>query len=314
MSAIVSIITPFLDQESYLAEAVDSVRAQTFPSWEILLVDDGSRDSSPGIAAAYAAADPERIKLLRHPDGRTHGAAASRNLGIAAASGKYIGFLDADDAYERDKLESEIALLRATPGAAMLYAPSMWWFPGTEVPLRAEKTGVATGRIHQPPSLLINLLLLHKGNVPCTCAVLIERSAVLAVGGFEEDFHLYEDQTLWAKLFLRYPVIASPRPTSRYRQHGASASAVASRAGEYHPWRKHPAEKRFYEWLRSHVDASGLNDPALTRELRRALAPYYRTSAAARRWARDLFRMTKSGTRKARQRGVRAVRKLVSRR
>jgi GT2 family glycosyltransferase len=314
VSATVSIVTPFLDQERFLADAIDSVRAQTMPHWELLLIDDGSRDSSGRIATAYAAADPERIRLLRHPDGHTHGAAASRNLGVAEASGEYIGFLDADDVYEQDKIETEIALLRATPDAAMLYAPTTWWFPGSEVPLRAEKPGVATGRIHHPPSLLIELLLRHRGNVPCTCAVLIQRSAVLAVGGFEEDFHLYEDQTLWAKLFLRYPVFVSPRPTARYRQHTASASATALRTGEYHPWRMHAAEKRFYRWLRSHVDATGVNDPALIRELERALAPYERKSAAGRRWARDLFRVTRSGTRKIRQRSVRAIRKLVPRR
>ncbi len=87
MSVIVSVIVPFLNQALYLAEAVESVRAQTIPHWEMLLVDDGSRDSSAGIATAYAAADPERIKVLRHPDAGTHGAAASRNLGVAMASG-----------------------------------------------------------------------------------------------------------------------------------------------------------------------------------------------------------------------------------
>ena len=298
MSVLVSTIIPFLDQEPFLAEAIDSVRTQTIPEWEILLIDDGSRDSSADIAAAYAATDPERIKLLRHPDGRTHGAAASRNLGVAAASGKYITFLDADDVYERDKMETEIALLEASPEAAMLYAPTRWWYPGTETPLRTEKPGVETGRIHQPPSLLIRLLLLHKGNVPCTCAVLIRRDALLSVGGFEEAFHLYEDQTLWAKLFLRYPVLVAARPTSRYRQHPASASAAAQRAGQYHPWRMHPAEKRFFEWLEHHVASNRPEDPLLARELERSLAPYRRRSAAGKRWARDLSRLARSHTRR----------------
>lgn len=290
MTPVVSVIMPFLNQQSFLAEAIGSVRAQTLNCWELLLVNDASIDRSSAIAQHYALADPGRIRLVHHPDGRQHGAAAARNLGLQQARGEFIAFLDADDVYEPDKLETEVALLSSRPEAAMLYGPTLWWNPGTKRPVRSEKLGVEPGRVYLPPELAIRILLKHRGAVPCTCGVLIRRAAILAVGGFEEEFRLYEDQTLWAKLFVSYPVLIAGRPTARYRQHDASTSAAAARKGEYHGWRQHEAEGRFFEWFVSYIAEAGIADPRLSRALTRALAPYRRRSAAAGRTARYLVK------------------------
>jgi glycosyltransferase involved in cell wall biosynthesis len=295
MIPVASVVMPFLNQQAYLAEAIDSVRAQTLDSWELLLVDDGSTDHSPTIAKSYALADPSRIKLLHHPDGRRHGAAAARNLGLRQARGEFIAFLDADDVYECDKLETDVALLGSRPEAAMLYGPTWWWYPGATRPVRPDRVGVEPGRVYPPPELAIRILLGHEGAVPCTCAVLIRRATAVAVGGFEQEFKLYEDQTLWAKLFLRYPVLVAGRPTARYRQHDASTSAQAARTGEYHDWRQHEAEARFLEWFLSYSE--GAADPALARALNRALAPYRRRSAAAARTARYFVKRIATGVR-----------------
>ena len=76
----VSVITIFLDEERFLAEAIASVRAQTFGDWELLLVDDGSRDQSAAIARASVAADPKRIRYLQHPGGVNRGMSADAAL------------------------------------------------------------------------------------------------------------------------------------------------------------------------------------------------------------------------------------------
>ena len=151
MIPLASVIMPVFDQEAYFAEAIESMRAQTFERWELLMVDDGSTDRSPAIAQAYALSDPDRIRLLRHPDRRRHGAAAARNLGLRQARGEFIAFLDADDAYEPDKLEVEVALLDSQPDAAMLYGPTLWWYPGTKRLVRPERLGVEPGRVYPPP-------------------------------------------------------------------------------------------------------------------------------------------------------------------
>ena len=302
MIPLASVIMPVFDQEAYFAEAIESMRAQTFERWELLMVDDGSTDRSPAIAQAYALSDPDRIRLLRHPDRRRHGAAAARNLGLRQARGEFIAFLDADDAYEPDKLEVEVALLDSQPDAAMLYGPTLWWYPGTKRLVRPERLGVEPGRVYPPPELATRILLRHEGAVPCTCAVLIRRTAALAVGGFEQEFRLYEDQTLWAKLFVCYPVLIAGRPTARYRQHDASTSAEAARKGEYHNWRQHEAEARFLEWFQCHAAGTGIADADLVRALDRALAPYRRRSAAAARTARYLLKRIAGGLRRRAER------------
>jgi len=286
MKPTVSIVVPYLDQERYLAEAIESVLAQTLSEWELVLIDDGSRDRSPKIAAAYATAHPERIRLLRHRNGENRGAAKSRNVGIAEATGEYLCFLDGDDVYEPHKLESEVNLLESIPEVAMLYAPTIWWYPGGERRDKVERLGIAPDRIHDPPTLASDVLLLHKGDVPCICSALIRRAVVTAVGGFEESFKLFEDQTLWGKLFLRYPVFVTSRPSSRYRQHADSTSARALRGGEYHPWRRNAAEKRFVDWLQSHSETLGITQPDLVRAFRKAAAPYNNPIAAAQRFGR----------------------------
>ena len=286
MKPLVSVITPFLNEERYLADAVDSVRAQTMRGWELLLVDDGSQDNSSKIAARCVASDTIRIKLLQHPNRQSRGAAAARNLGVKHAIGDFVCFLDADDVYEPQKLEAEIRLLQEMPEVAMLYGPTVWWYPGSSLQHRAEKLGVVSGRTYLPPKLLTDLLLLHKGDVPCICSAMIRRDAILAVGGFEEDFELYEDQTLWVKLFLRYPVYVSSRALSKYRQHGESTSARARLAGEYHPWKPHVAELKFFDWVRSYMHSIEVSEPAVERALRSASSAYHNRIGAARRLVR----------------------------
>ena len=80
---VVSVIMPFLDVARFLDEAIESVRAQTYPRWELLLCDDGATDGSSDIARRWTELDPARIRHLEHPDRATHGASATRNLGIA---------------------------------------------------------------------------------------------------------------------------------------------------------------------------------------------------------------------------------------
>lgn len=269
----VTIITPFLNAEATLGEAIASVRAQTVTDWELLLVDDGSTDDSVEIANDVAATDP-RIKVLRRPPGSKRGAAASRNAGIEAGSGDLLAFLDADDLYEPHMLETVLAAADANPEAAMIFGPTRWWYPDSARPDWVEPTDGLARRLHQPPRLLRRLLLMQDGHVPCTCSVLLRRSAITTVGGFEERFDLYEDQTLWAKLFLRFPVFVTPVTLARYRQHPGSASASATERGLYDRMGRHPARAAFLDWIAEHMAESGRQDFRVQWALRLARAPY----------------------------------------
>ena len=105
--SLVSVIIPAHNREAYLPTAIDSVLAQTFSDWELLVVDDGSEDSTPKIAQEYARQD-SRIHYLRHSPRR--GAQAARNAGIRASGGRWIAFLDSDDQWLPDSLEVRLQL------------------------------------------------------------------------------------------------------------------------------------------------------------------------------------------------------------
>jgi hypothetical protein len=275
----VSIVVPFLNAERYLREAIASVQAQTWSDWELLLIDDGSSDASPAIATGAAVADP-RIRVLARAPGAIGSAAAARNLGIEQARGEVVAFLDADDVYEPDYLEFGRAALDAHPEAMVVYGPTRWWHPGLEERDWIEDMRREAGRVHQPPALLNRVLLREHGHVPCTCSVLIRRGALEVTGGFDEAFQLYEDQTLWVKLLIRFPAYVSDFVGARYRQHDESTTAHAERSGAYSSDRPHQARLPFLTWVREYALASGLYDSSVERALTVAFAPYDRAGAS----------------------------------
>lgn len=105
---LVSIITPTFNAESYIAETIRSVAAQTYENWEHIIIDDASGDRTVDVVRALQDRDP-RIRLISLP--QNGGAAISRNTGIAAASGRFIAFLDADDLWVPEKLSIQIGYM-----------------------------------------------------------------------------------------------------------------------------------------------------------------------------------------------------------
>src|SRR5215208_3477198 len=115
----VSVITIFFNAEEFFAEAIESVLAQSYSDWELLLVDDGSTDRSTEIAQSYASLYPQRVRYLELAGHQNRGMSASRNLGISSARGALIAFLDADDIWLPYKLDEQVAILSSQPEAAM---------------------------------------------------------------------------------------------------------------------------------------------------------------------------------------------------
>ncbi len=264
---LVSVIIIFLDAEQFIQEAIESVFAQTYAHWELLLVDDGSSDGSRMIALRYAAQFPDKVHYLEHEGHENRGMSASRNLGIRNAKGQFIALLDADDVWLSRKLEEQVAIMDAHPDAGMVYGATQWWYSWTGKPEDSYRDfvhplGVAPDMIIQPPTLLVRFLR-NEGISPCTCSILVRREVLEHTGGFEENFRgLYEDQAFCAKICLDTPVFASSECWYRYRQHPASASAVAQKIG-----RHHSARFFFLNWLASYMLEHRVQD----REVRRTL-------------------------------------------
>ena len=271
----VSVITPFLNPGRFLAEAVASVLAQTYPHWELLLVDDGSSDGSAEAARAYADAYPDRIRCLAHEGRANRGASASRNLGAAMARGEYIAFLDADDVYLPHKLAEQVPLLDARPDAGMLYGGSEYWHSWTGRPEDASRDwvwrnyGVPPDTTVAPPRLLVTFLR-DGGTVPCMGSVLARRSAIAAVGGWEDHFrHICTDQVFHAKMALRHPIHVADGCWDRYRQHDASACHTVAREGQ-----STATFVRYLRWLEAYLAEQRIEDAELWRALRGALRRY----------------------------------------
>lgn len=275
---LVSAIIPFLNAGPFLAEAIESVFAQTYEHWELLLIDDGASDESTATARQYTSRYPARVRYFEHAGHRNCGKAASRNLGIQRAAGNYIAFLDADDVWLPHKLEQQVGLLSAHPEAAMVYGLSQWWYSWTGRPEDigrdfVHELGLRPDTLVRPPGLIAPFFLSQEAAIPCPNAILVRREAFDQIGGFEESFtgiyDVYEDQAFYAKVCLRLPVVASEMCCDRYRQHPNSSCSVVERAGE-----AGVARSFFLNWLAGYLAGQGVQDRAIEQALQQALWSY----------------------------------------
>jgi glycosyltransferase involved in cell wall biosynthesis len=283
---LVSIIVPFLDPpERFLAEAIESVLAQTYPEWELILVDDGSTDCEGARAAReWARRTTERVRLVTYPEKGNKGASAARNEGLRHARGAYVSFLDADDVWLPDKLRKEVAALRECPAAGMVYSSYRYWYGWTGDKQDAARDfvptlGIQAGRAVPPPTF-VTLFVQGLATVPTPSGTTLRRDVVDAIGGFEAAFPgLYDDQVLFAKVGLRYPVIPLSDVTTWYRQHERSICARATDAAERR------ARTAFLTWLEDHLERRGVVDPALRAVVRRETwSVAHPRLARVRRW------------------------------
>ncbi|MFN6567615.1 glycosyltransferase family 2 protein [Dendronalium sp. ChiSLP03b] len=262
------IIIFFNAGEKFFVEAIESVFAQTYENWELLLVDDGSTDVSTNIALSYTQKSPEKVRYLEHKGHQNRGMSATRNLGIRHAKGEYITFLDADDIWIPQTLEEQAAILDSHPEAAMVYGPIQWWYSWTgnpqdmkrdflDIPIVTMKDfRVQIDTKIQPPMLF---LLSLKMKI-CISGMLVRRQVIEKVGGFEETFRgLYEDQVFSTKVCLQFPVFVASKFWYKYRQHPNSCchTAAEQKGKEY------AARLNFLNWLEQYLIVQGIKDGKL---------------------------------------------------
>jgi glycosyltransferase involved in cell wall biosynthesis len=275
---LVSVIMIFLDAERFIEEAVESVFAQTYPHWELLLVDDGSRDGSTAIAKTLAQGHPSRVRYLEHTGHVNRGMSASRNLGLNASRGAYVAFLDADAVYLPERLARHVDLLERDRGADMVQSRYEIWYGWQQegTPLDVDHVGPSIdlyGHVIAPPVCLA-LMLAVPAISPGVCNVTLRREAALAAGGFEERFTgLFEDQVFFAKVYLSSAVVVIPDVLARYRRH---AEACTRR---YRGADAAAARLAFLNWLEAHVEQAGRDAAHLLEPLKSQLASERRTAA-----------------------------------
>ncbi|MGA2819239.1 MAG: glycosyltransferase family A protein [Anaerolineales bacterium] len=247
----VSVIIPILDAKEYLAEAVGSVRAQTYSDWELILVDDGSKDGGVELALEIAAQEPSRVRFLAFEDRRTRGASAARNLGLSNAQGEFIAFLDADDVWLPEKLSRQLSILHCHPAAAMTFGRVHYFSEGLAgQDERDQVFGPLREGVYPPPELAVEFLR-NADVYPCPSATLLRKASLVELGGFEEAIRkVRTDLAVWVKMTTHFPVYADPTIVARYRQHHRSSVAVMFRDESLY----RQNELAFSHWLLEYLD------------------------------------------------------------
>lgn len=244
----VSVVIPAFNAKKWIAEAIDSVMAQSFEDYEIVVVDDGSTDGTE-----QALRDLVRSKRIRYFRQQNSGVSVARNRGVQESRGELIAFLDADDLFHPQKLRQQVALFDQYPDLGFVHSHfEKFADAGGELGLRdmSQFQGRVYPQILQEWSALMALPTL-----------MLPRQVLEAVGGFDESISWGEDIDLYFRITREYAIDLVPEPLCRVRVHAASASA--SKLG---------SAESFHRVLEKALQA----DPSLSADFgRRAFANLY---------------------------------------
>jgi len=214
---LVSIIMNVRNGAAFMREALDSVMAQTFTDWELIVWDDCSTDDSSAIVAAYA--DP-RVRYFLSPEETPLGQA--RNNAIRLATGKWLAFLDQDDLWTSTKLERQIALADAHTG--IIYGRAVLFWPSgrkREYDQAHEFTPLPEGNIFSE--------LFRSACFIAMSSAMLRRSAVEEIGAIPEYIEMAPDYYLYIAIARGYPARAVQEVVCWYRMHGSNLSQESRR-------------------------------------------------------------------------------------
>lgn len=250
MHKVTAIIIFYNSGEALLREAIESVFAQTFEDWELLLVDDGTTDGTDAVAQEYATAYVDRVRYLHHADRKNCGMSATRNLGIKHAQGEYVAFLDADDVWMPTILAEQAAILDRERNAQMVYGLVLRWYSWDPESPREDFVArpLSTYDRVVPPPELLEVMLTHSQGAPL--GVMCRKSTVYEIGGYVDTFRgMCEDLAFFSKMCMSHSVYVSSSCLYYYRQHSKSAVSEAFRKGT-----RDQARIDFYEWFLSYAE------------------------------------------------------------
>lgn len=186
---LISVIIPTYNRSWILKDAIDSVLSQNFTDFELIVVDDGSTDSTDELLAEYK----DRIKRIRQEN---KGVSSARNSGLSAANGLYAAFLDSDDMWLPEKLSCQVDFFESHPDALICQTDEIWIRKGVRVNPKNR---------HQKPSGMIFEPSLRLCLVSPS-AVMMKKSIFDEIGLFNEAFQACEDYDLWLRIGLFYPI------------------------------------------------------------------------------------------------------------
>ena len=203
----VSVVTVTYNREGFIREAMDSVFAQSFTDWELLVIDDASTDNTEKVVAEYSAKDP-RVKYFKNE--KNLGIAKARNRGLELARGEYIAPLDSDDVWlDKNKLQKQVEFLDINQDYALLGGGIM----------HIDAASKHLKKVLYPvyDSTIRNIILQFN---PFPQSTLLYRKMVaLECGGYSETYRICDDYDLWLKMGLKHKFTNIPQVLAGYRIH-----------------------------------------------------------------------------------------------
>ncbi len=205
----VSVIIPAYNSARFLPETIESVLAQTYKDYEIIVVDDGSTDNTREILAPYF----DKIKYIYQ---QNQGAAKARNTAIKHSQGEYIAFLDADDVWLPEKLHIQVDYLNNNPEIAMVYSLSLSInIDGKQIGKKSRHRNLYSGDI-------FNKLFVK--NFFTTSTVVVRKRVLNTIGLFDESLINSQDRDLWLRITREFRVSGIDKHLCKYRQTPGSLS------------------------------------------------------------------------------------------
>ena len=207
---LISVIIPAYNSEKTIKETIQSVLNQTFTNFELIIINDGSQDSTLDVIAEI---QDSRIKVFSYPNA---GGNVSRNRGLHQAVAEFVSFLDADDLWTPDKLQSQLKALEENVTAKVAYSWTNYINANSEIVLSGTHL-TANGDVYE--NLLVTNFL-ENGSNPLIC-----REALIELGGFYESLGAAQDWDMWLRLACKFDFICVPSAQILYR---ISANSVSS--------------------------------------------------------------------------------------
>ncbi|MEW6403722.1 MAG: glycosyltransferase [Chloroflexota bacterium] len=224
---LVSIIMPAFNAEAYIAQAIESILAQTYHQWELIVINDGSTDNTLNIVSSFT---DHRIRSINQEN---RGLAGARNTGIRVAQSNTIALLDSDDLWLPEFLKKMKPLLDQHPEAAAVYCGFRYINE-----LGDEIASFPSIKVVEPE--LFRKKLIFEGNWLVPSAVLFRKKLAEDVGLFDESLRAVEDADLWIRLSAARPFIGLPEALVKYRRHDSNMSKDPERmfTADYRLWEK----------------------------------------------------------------------------
>lgn len=212
MTPFISVVIPLYNKEDYIAQTIQSVLAQTYENFELIVVDDGSTDNSKSIVSSIT---DSRIRLLTQ---KNSGSSIARNNGIRNSTGEIVAFLDADDQWMPTFLEKIIELSKKYPEAGIYGTAYSVYSEDTYLRDNVWKAELGDRIL---PSFYAETALCGTP-IFITSSFASRRSVLDSVNGYQEDYRSGQDHDLFGRIALRYPIAYSPKICSRYNAGAAN--------------------------------------------------------------------------------------------